>query len=248
VPLRLAGLKYRWGIDRFIAITEAVKQVMIDDGLPAEKIDVIYSSTDVEHCARAKRVPGLRDELGIPDGARVVGNVAALVGHKGQAYLLEAAAGVLKECPEAFFLILGEGELRAELAARARDLGIDARVSMPGFRDDPLACMKELDVFVMSSWGEGMGSVVCEAMALELPIVVTRAGGLPEVIEHEVSGLTVPPRDPEALAAAILRLLNAPAEAATLAASARGAVERRFSVETMVDRTLLLYRRLLREA
>jgi L-malate glycosyltransferase len=245
MPLRMAGLKYRWGTDRFIAITQAVKDVMVNDGLPPEKIEIIYSSTDLTRYANVERVPGLREELGIPEGAKVIGNLAALVGHKGQKYLLEAAAKVVKECPEAFFLILGEGNLRGELEAQAKALSITGRLSMPGFRDDPLQCMKELDIFCMSSIMEGMGSVVCEAMALELPTIVTRAGGLPEVIENEVDGLTVPSHDGPALADGILRLLQSPADAARFAAQARKTVEQKFSVETMVDRTIELYERLL---
>ena len=246
MPLRLSGLKYRWGVDRFIAITQAVKDVMVKDGIPEEKISIVHSSTDLSRFEGIERKPGLRAELGVPEDALLVGNVAALVGHKGQAYFLDAAAEVLKESPNAFFIILGEGQLRGELEARAGDLGIEERLRMPGFREDVAHCMAEFDVFCMSSWGEGMGSVVLEAMAMRRPIVATRAGGLVEVIKDGENGLLAPPRDGKALAAAIGKMLADPALARRLAEAGRKTVEEEFTVERMVERTIAVYEELLK--
>ena len=245
LPCRISGLKYRWGVDRYIAITQAVKSVMVADGIPSDQIDIIHSSTDLSRFEGIERQPGLRTELGIPEDALLVGNVAALVGHKGQAFLLDAAAQVLKQCPKAFFLILGEGELRSDLEAQAESLGISDRIRMPGFRSDVPQCMAELDVFCMSSWGEGMGSVVLEAMAMRRPIVVTDAGGLVEVITNQKDGLVVPARDADALAKAMVQLLTHSSLAHRLAEAARQTVETRFSKESMVEHTLALYKRLL---
>ena len=241
LPLRLSGLKYRGGVDRYIAITSAVKAVMVGDGIPGDRISVIHSSTDLNRFEGITRKPGLQSALGIPAAARVVGNVAALVGHKDHMNLIGAAAIVLKDFPDAFFVILGEGPLRAELESYARSLGIQDRVILPGFRGDVPQCMVEFEVFCMSSWGEGMGSAVLEAMAMRLPVVATRAGGLVEVIRDGVNGLLVPPRDSQALAGAICRTLADPRMARRLALAGRETVEREFSTDKMVEETLAVY-------
>jgi glycosyltransferase involved in cell wall biosynthesis len=245
LPLRLSGLKYRSGVDRYIAITDAVKNVMISDGIPAELIEVIHSSTDLRRFDGVHRKPGLRDELSLPEKAPIVGAVGALVGHKGQEYLIRSAAIVLKQMPEVHFLLLGEGERREELEGLARTLGIAGHFHMPGFRSDVPECLAEFSLFCMSSWGEGMGSSALEAMAMRLPVVATLAGGLPEVIVPGKTGLLVPPRASDALAGAILRLLRNPEESLSFGEAGRKRVEEEFSVSAMVDRTLKLYERLI---
>ena len=245
LPLGLSGLKYRRGVDRYIAITSAVRDVMIADGIPADRISVIHSSTDLRRFEGITRKPGLRSELGIPAGARVVGNVAALVGHKDHRNLIEAAAIVLREFPQVLFVILGEGPLRVALESQARSLGIQERVILPGFRGDIPECMAEFEVFCMSSWGEGMGSAALEAMAMCLPVVATRAGGLVEVVRDGANGLLAPARDSQALAAAICRMLADPPMARRLAQEGRHTVEREFSVERMVENTIRLYEEVL---
>ena len=245
LPLRLSGLKYRWGIDRFIAITRAVRDIMIADGIPARKISVVYSSADLSRFPSVRRDPALRAELGVPDNAPLIGNVAALVGHKGQKYFVAAAAEVLKRHPRARFVIFGEGPLRAELEAQVRSLGLGDRFLMPGFRENILAAILELDLFCMSSSAEGMGSVVLEALALERPVVVTTAGGLPEIIQDRHNGLLVPPRDPQSLADALSQLLEDPPLAHRLAAAGKETVTAGFAAEKMTADTLAVYSELL---
>jgi glycosyltransferase involved in cell wall biosynthesis len=245
LPLRLSGLKYRWGVDRYIAITEAVKGVMIADGIPAERISVVHSSVDLGRFEGVARKPGLRAELGVPEGARVVGNVGALVGHKGQRFLLEAAALALKEAPETWFVILGEGPLRGALEAQARALGIAERVRLPGFRRDVPECLLEFDLFCMSSVMEGLGTSALEAMAMRRPVVATDAGGLAEVVRDGVNGLTAPAGDGPALGAALLRLLRDGALAARLAEEGRRTVEVEFTADRMVERTVAVYRQVI---
>jgi len=245
LPLRLSGLKYRGGVDAYIAVTAAVKRVMIEDGIPAERVDVIHSGTDLSRFDGAARVSGLRSELGIPENARVVGNVGFLVDHKDHHNLFDAAAIVLKEVPDAFFVIIGEGPLRDELAAHATALGIRDRVSLPGFRTDVPCCLKEFEIFCLSSWGEGIGGVVLEAMASHLPVVTASAGGLDEVVRDGENGLIVPPRDSHALAEAICRMFRDPDAAQRMSVAGRATVEKNFTVQIMVDRTLALYERIL---
>lgn len=245
LPLRLSGLKYRSGVDRYIAITDAVKKVMIGDGIRAELIEVIHSSTDLDRFGGILKKPGLRAELGVPEGAPVIGALGALVGHKGQEYLIRAAASVVKAMPDAHFVLLGEGERRTELEGLVKALGIGRNFHMPGFRGDVPECLAEFTIFCMSSWGEGMGSSALEAMSMRLPVVATIAGGIPEVVVPEETGLLVPPRDSEALATAILWLLRNPAEAELYGQAGRKRVEEEFSADIMVERTIKLYESLL---
>ena len=245
LPLRLSGLKYRGGVDEYIAITDVVKQVMVQDGIPAEKISVIHSSTDLGRFDGLEQPAGLRRELGIPAGARVVGNVGALVGHKDHRNLLDAIPGVLSEFSDAFFVIIGEGPLRGEIEAQAKALRIRERLSMPGFRSDIPFCLKEFDVFCLSSWGEGMGSVLLEAMASRLPVVAASAGGSVEVVRDGENGSIVPTRDSAALAEAICRMFRDPDAAQRMSAAGRATVEENFTVQIMVERTIALYERIL---
>jgi len=245
LPLRLSGLKYRWEVDRYVAVTQAVKDVLADDGIPPDKIAVIHSGTDLSRFDHLPPQPALRQELGIPDRARVVGNVGFLVGHKGHEYLLEAAAQTLKEFPDAFFVIIGEGPMREGIQAQARTLGIEGRLSLPGFRNDVPHCLAQFEIFCLSSWGEGIGGVVIEAMAANVPVVTTNAGGLDEVVKDDRNGVIVPVRQSRALADGVRRLLREPETARRLARAARRTVEQNFTVGHMVEKTLALYEDLL---
>ena len=150
----------------------------------------------------------VHEALWLPHHAPLVGNVAALVPHKGQRYLIEAAHLVVREIPDARFVILGEGELREHLERLVHEHNLEKHVLLPGFRTDVLGCIKGFDVFAMSSVTEGLGTSLLDAMACATPIVATRTGGIPEIVEDGVNGLLVPPRDAPALARAIVRLLN----------------------------------------
>src|SRR4030095_13056693 len=141
----------------------------------------------------------------LPHHAPVVGNVAALVPHKGHRHLIEAAHLVVREMPDARFIILGEGELRESLERQVRDYHFEKHVLLPGFRTDVLGCIKGFDLFAMRSVTEGLGMSPLDATACSVPIVATSAGGIPEIVEDGLNGLLVPPRDAAALAAAIGR-------------------------------------------
>jgi glycosyltransferase involved in cell wall biosynthesis len=169
--------------------------------------------------------------------------VAALVPHKGQRHLIEAAHLVVQQLPDVRFLILGEGELREPLERLVREYHLEKHVLLPGFRTDVLGCLKSFDLFVMSSITEGLGTSLLDAMACTKAIVATRAGGIPEVVVDETNGLLVEPRDHQAMATAIVRLLS---DAATRSRMAQAGFERvcdRFTVERMVSETAAAYAR-----
>jgi len=167
--------------------------------------------------------------------------VAALVPHKGQRHFIEAAALVVREVPDARFVIAGEGELRPTLEHLVRHLHLEKHVILTGFRPDVLSLHKAFDVFVMSSITEGLGTSLLDAMACGRPIVATTAGGMPEVVQDGKTGILVAPRNDRALADAIVKLLKDPALRERMGTAGLALANARFSAERMVADTLLVY-------
>ena len=234
--------KYRQ-VARFIAASGAIRDILVDDGISAAQVRVVHDGIDV---AKVQGLPALdaHVEFWLPRGVPLVMNVGALVGHKGQTYLIEAMPLVMREVPDAHLVILGEGELRAPLERQVKELHLERAVRLPGFREDVLSLMKSADVFVMSSITEGLGSAVLDAMAMGLPVAGTRAGGIPEAVIHRETGLLVPPGEPKPLAAAIVRLLKDPALRVRYGTAGRTRVEKHFGVDALVEGTLAVYREL----
>src|SRR6478735_4939459 len=223
--------KYRQ-VDAFIAASEAIRQMLVADGVPAERTVTVHEGIDVEHVVAAPLVD-VHETFFLPHGAPVVGNVAALVPHKGQRHLIEAAHLVVQRVPDARFVILGEGELREPLERLVREYHLEKHVLLPGFRTDVLGCIKSFDLFVMSSVTEGLGTSLLDAMACSRPIVATRAGGIPEVVDDGVTGLLVPPRDHSKMADAILSLIGDARRRHAMGDAGFARVNERFTVEKM---------------
>jgi glycosyltransferase involved in cell wall biosynthesis len=160
--------------------------------------------------------------------------VGALVPHKGHRHLIEAAHLVVQQLPDTRFVILGEGELREHLEHLVRGHHLEKHVLLPGFRIDVLGCIKAFDLFVMSSVTEGLGTSLLDAMACSKAIVATKAGGIPEVVDDEVTGLLVEPRDHHGLAAAIVRLIKDAPVRQRMAEAGFERVSARFTLERMV--------------
>lgn len=237
----LSRWKYRQ-VDCFICVSEAIRAMIIADGVPPARVVTVNEGIDLAHVDAAP-VAALHEELWLPHHAPIVGNVAALVPHKGQRYLIDAAAAVIRAVPDARFVIAGEGELRQALERQIRELGLHKHVHLLGFRPDVLSLHKAFDVFVLSSVTEGLGTSLLDAMACGKPIAATTAGGIPEVVEHGITGLLVPPRDAATLAETLISLLQDPALRARLGVNGRRAALQRFSSERMVQDTLRVYQR-----
>ena len=235
--------KYRQ-IDVFVAASRVIASILVDDGIPKERIEVVHDGVNVDFIDRQPMVDA-HGAFWLPAGAPVVGNVAALAGHKGQKHLVAAAAKVIRKVPDARFLIVGEGELRGALERQIKDLGLQHHVFLTGFRDDALGLVKSFDLFVMSSVTEGLGSAVLEAMACRRAVVATRAGGIPEAVVDGETGTLVAPHVEGAMAEAIVALLEDPARRQQLGEAGRRRVEADFSVDRMVERTLAVYDRRL---
>ncbi len=241
---RNAFSRWKYGqVDRFLCASDAIRAMLVGDGIAAERTTTVHDGVDLDHVATTPRLD-VHAELWLPSGAPLVGNVAALVPHKGHQYLITAAAIVIRSVPDARFVIVGDGELETKLRKQIRDLHLERHVLLAGFRPDALSLQKGFDLFALSSVTEGMGSVLLDAMAIGQATVATRAGGIPEVVVDGRTGVLVPVRDAPALASAIVSLLGDPDRRARLGAAARARVLESFSVERMVQRVLDSYARL----
>jgi len=240
----LNRIKYGGRIKRFVAISEAIKAILLAFGVPEEKISLVNSGVDPDRIKPGSGNP-FRGELGISEGALLIGNISALTDHKGQRYFIEAIPQILLKAPEARFVIVGSGELEEDLKAQAAGLGLNDALTFTGFRSDVDEIMDALDIFVMSSHMEGLGTIVMDALAASKPVVATQAGGIPEIIgEDRGAGLLVPPKDPAAIADAVLELIEDEGLAVSLAAAGRKRVVDKFSAKAMMEGNLALYREL----
>jgi glycosyltransferase involved in cell wall biosynthesis len=237
----LSRWKYRQ-VDCFICASEAIRQILVADGVPEDRTVTVHEGIDLERVEAAPPAR-LHEELWLPHHAPLVGNVAALVPHKGQRHLVEAAALVVRQVPDARFVIAGEGELRQALERQIKEHRLEKHVLLAGFRPDVLSVHKAFDIFVMSSVTEGLGTSLLDAMACAKPVVATTAGGIPEVVADGETGLLVPPRDHHALAEALVRLLNDAALRQRLGRAGLARVREHFTAERMVRETLAMYAR-----
>jgi len=234
--------KYRQ-VRAFICASEAIRHMLIEQGVAPTDAITVHEGIDLAHVDAAPPV-NVHEMFWLPHKAPLVGNIGALVPHKGQRYLIEAATMVVREVPDARFLILGEGELKAALEKQIAEAALNKHVLLAGFRPDVLSILKGFDLFVMPSVTEGLGTSLLDGMACAKPIVASRVGGIPEVVRHGETGLLVPPKDSRDLAASIIRLLLDPALAARFAQAGLARVREKFSLERMVDGTLAVYARL----
>lgn len=233
--------KYRWRVDRYIAISNAIKDVMINDGIDGDRISVVHSGIDPARFDGVEPVP-LRDELGLEPDTKLIGNVAHMADHKGQRYLIDAMPVILESVPNAHLAIAGSGELRDQLQAQVERLGLDRSITFLGFRKDVAALDKTFDVFVMSSHMEGLCTSILDAMTCGVPVVATEAGGIPEIVKNEQNGLVVPVRDPESLGRAVLKILADQDRATRFAQTGRKTVGENFTIDTMTEGNLAIYR------
>lgn len=219
---------------RVIAVSEITRRHYLERArLRPERVVTIYNGIDP---TAFQAGPGVgeeaRAELAIPPDAPVLATVAVQREPKGIQHMLAALPAVAAAFPTVRYLLVGDGPHRPALEQQARELGLADRVVFAGAREDVPRLLAAADIFVLPSLTEALPTVVAEAMAAGLPIVATTVGGIPEMVRHGEAALLVPPSDPEALAAAVLRLLANPRQASAMGRSGRRLVAERFDIRT----------------
>ena len=234
---------------RLITLTESERDDHLRHGVGRpEQIAVIPSGIDVE---KFRTLTIMRKErpssFTCPSDAVVIGSVGWLTDIKGHRFLIEAFWRLKAIHPSLHLVIVGAGPLKDELSVLATGLGVQNSVQLLGHREDIDLCLKGMDLFVFPSLNEGMGRALIEAMAAGLPVVATRVGGIPALIDSGSNGLLVPPADVKALAAALRALIEQPQFAKQLGECAHNSITERFTVGHMVQSIETLYRDTLTE-
>jgi glycosyltransferase involved in cell wall biosynthesis len=258
VPVRVSHLqsshwnwpsKLRW-LDRAaeaLASTTLVCSTAVEEfahvGLhyPVHKLEVVPNGIDLDRFRGLPDREEARRALDLPQGCPILICVASLTEEKGQTYLLEAMQAVDAELPEARLLLVGRDRGKADLNALANEKGIGKNVTLLGTREDVPLLLAASDISVLPSLREGLPLSLLESAAAGLPAVATSVGGIPEVVEDEVGGILVPPRDPPALADALLRLLGDPERRRSMGDAARERVERKFDIRMIAAKIQDLY-------
>lgn len=234
-------LKYRLHA-RVIAISQGIADVLAAQGVPVQKLRVVRSSLDPAPWQQPASRAAFCAEFGLPSQRLLVGVVAQLIERKGHGVLFEAMRG-LRHRNSIQLVIFGQGPLHARLRAEAAGLGVPAHFA--GFRKDLPRWLGALDLLVHPALMEGLGVSLLQASAAGVPIIASRAGGMPEAVADGHSGLLVKPGDARELRAALERLIGDPELRQRLGAQGRARIEREFSVAQMVDGNLAVYREVL---
>jgi glycosyltransferase involved in cell wall biosynthesis len=243
-PRWLVALKYRLH-DRVIAISDGIGRVLISEGLPAAKLRVVRSAVDHERYAAPVDRAAVRERIQVSADAFLIGVIAQLIPRKGHRFLLDALPELIAAHSEIQVCFFGQGPLADDLQRQIDEAGLGDHVRLAGFRDDLPEILPALDLVVHPALMEGLGVSLLQAASAGVPIVASRAGGIPEAVRDSENGRLVPPGDVAALRAAIGALLDDPEQRRTLGAGGRSLMAREFSIDAMVEGNLAVYRELL---
>ncbi|MBI2058838.1 MAG: glycosyltransferase [Nitrospirae bacterium] len=241
-PIRRNGfsrLKYRFGVERYIAVSEAVKNTLVRGGVAAARVSVVYS------CAGNAGQPVVRSAR---SGAFVVGFAGRLENNKRPLDAIEAVERLRKEGLNVTLRMAGGGGMKDRIAGEVQARGLREVVTLLGYQADLRQFFGDIDVLAFCSDGEGLPNVVLESMAAGVPAVAGRVGGVPEILDDGETGLLYPSGDVAALALALRKLIENPDIRSHIAEKAQRQVRSGFLPETMVEKTAGIYRELLEES
>ncbi len=226
---------------KMIAVSQATKQMMLDSGLPEEKIEIVHNAIDVDTWKRENITPTIRDELVLPATSKIVGVVGRLRYEKDIPTTLKVAQKVIQKRPDTYFLIIGDGPDLDDAEKTVKAMGLTDKILFLGFRKDTINIYADLDVFVSTARTEGTPNTALEAMAMEVPVVYTAVGGVPELIEDGQNGILVNVGDIEGIAETILSLLNDDAKALKIGTNGRQTVCTKFSFASRLKKLESIY-------
>ncbi|HEY2462009.1 MAG TPA: glycosyltransferase [Candidatus Acidoferrum sp.] len=241
---RIARARYQ-AATNIIANSQWVADQARASGAPPEKLCVIFEGVEIPAPFTADQKRQARQRFSIPADTPLLGCVGVLLPDKGQEWLIRALPQVHQDFPAAKLLLAGDGPTRPHLESLARQLHLSDSVIFAGFVSDVETVYAALDIFLLPSFFEALNNSLLAAKAYEIPSIAFRRGALPEIIDHEKSGLLVSGPDASEIAAAVTQLLRDPTAARALAHAGRLRVQQNFSADHMVDQTLLLYQKIL---
>ena len=240
----VAALRYK-PFDKVIAISEAIAEVLREHDIDDERIAVIRSAVDAEAFAREPNIDAFRQEFGLDADTLTIAAAGQLIERKGHRFLLEAFAAIRPRQTNTRLFIFGEGELKDSLQAQVAELGLDAMVSFPGFREDLDEFVGCFDIFAHPALAEGLGVATLKAAAAAVPVVGFDAGGVVEAVADGKTGMLVPAGDAVALSSALERLLTDASLRTELGRAGQRRMQKEFSTATMADQHITLYQSVL---
>lgn len=240
----LVRLKYN-RFDRVVTISEGIRQVLLNEGVPEQQLQLIHSVVDLEQYNCPADRPWFEQEFSLHPGEQTVAIIAQLIERKGHRFLLSGAEQIFAAVPNLRFIFFGQGPQRDALEADCRSRGLGDKVIFAGFRDDLPRILPNLDLIVHPALMEGLGVSLLQAAAAGRPMIGARAGGIPEIIRDGVNGYLVPPGEVTALYERTIELLLDRERAARFGANGRRLVEDEFSIPAMISSYQGLYAQLL---
>ena len=230
---------------KIVTVSEYVRNYLISEGISPSKIAAVHTCVDINKFDPEKAKNGLRKELGLDAATPIVGTVSILRRKKGHHILLDAIPEILKEVPEAVFVFAGNGPQEENILNKIKALELEGKVFMLGLRHDIPDILRSIDLFVLPTLQEALGTSFIEAMAMEKPVIGTDVGGVGEVIKDGVNGYMVKASDPSDLAGTIIKVLKADQRGKMMGMQGRRMVLKNFSAEKMCEQMFALYRFLL---
>ncbi len=239
-------VKLKYGLyDHVITISEGIKKVLLSQGVPADKVTCVHSAVDAEKYQNPAPKTVFLQEFGLPTDAFCIGVIAQLIPRKGHRYLLQVLSQLIHKNPQLQVVIFGKGALSSTLKDQVEKSGLQQHVTFTGFRNDLEKWIGCLDLVVHPADIEGLGVSLLQAAAAGVPIVASRAGGMPEIVHHEKNGLLIEPGDTKALSLAIQRIIDDQRLRTSLQVMGPKVVDRYFSLSNMVEGNLHIYQQVL---
>lgn len=227
--------------NRVVAVSNGQRKKILKLGISPERVAVIHNAIDVSAVTVSEQKSSIRQELGIPQDAVLVVSAGRLSPEKNHAAMIETARAVCAARRDVYFAVFGEGFLRADLEARISRAGLKGRFFLPGFRRDILNLFREIDIFMLPSFTEGLPNVALEAFAVSKPIVATAVGGTPEVVQHGISGFLTNPEDIQTMTGHLLQLAESRELRSQMGEAGRRFVAEHFGFERQTKNYVELY-------
>ncbi len=242
----LSRFKYNYpGIKRIICVSEKIREVMMPALKRPEVCVTVHSGIDLQRFANSRNTGKLHREFNLPPDQPLIGNISAIAEQKDYFTFVNTAERLLQSGLQATFFIIGDGPMRAEIEAYVKQKNLREHIIFTGFRNDIPEILPELDIFLITSQTEGLGTTILDAFACKVPVVATKGGGIPEIVKDEETGLLAEIHDAQNLTNQVIRIFKEPALRDFLTQNAYRFLQH-FRKEVTAQRTLEVYREVLK--